>query len=598
MQKNPKLKSPDKLTKISHRIKLHEAIRGIGVEEHKYEPLDLSIFPHIDIIKEEKKEKKAKYSPKQTEFTLEKVYLQRPSLDSSKLLVYLYVDYGFLKPNRLRYFVERKEDHYEMLADVKIIILNENLEIITQIPMLHSSNFKGHPVAEIPELFVGFIEGLNNESRYYYTIECYRKNDNKVFAKTKINPINIATQDEKRPQFILAISDLHGGHSAWFKRGKAWCLFPHKNRKLNKITNKIVENEDLLTFGEGYKLICASGDLVDNGSYHEYWADLFECTAPLVSRTPFISAIGNHDYYSGGFWRGSWLGGKNRTCKYFHAFLQTPREAGLEGHYFYLDVGNARLFFIDSVGTNWGNIDFSCQSDEWSWLKNELEKWRKQLHNENGKKFSMIFLHSAIFSAGFFGRVEHNSDYNAQCALTPLMRKYGVNIALFGHDHIYQRSIWFDTNYICLGLSAGVAIGYNKHRLKKVKYTVSAIGKGKKVRGYLVIYIPPNLTKMSEKEKEEFKNWTSSIEEKLMKTPIQLFYKISQAEAKELEMNYDKKRTFIRDNIISKLSSHMWLRYYTIKNELYDQVFLAPNIENYDETGKIDYILNCPEEHV
>ena len=49
------------------------------------------------------------------------------------------------------------------------------------------------------------------------------------------------------------------------------------------------------TFDRGYQVFTTSGDNVENGSYHEYWADLFACGNVNFTRIPFTPTIGNHD---------------------------------------------------------------------------------------------------------------------------------------------------------------------------------------------------------------------------------------------------------------------------------------------------------------
>ena len=63
-------------------------------------------------------------------------------------------------------------------------------------------------------------------------------------------------------------------------------------------------HDDVYTFDQNYQLITTSGDNVDNGSYPEYWADLFAGSARNFARFPVLPTIGNHDYYNGGIGRG------------------------------------------------------------------------------------------------------------------------------------------------------------------------------------------------------------------------------------------------------------------------------------------------------
>ncbi|MHA1852045.1 MAG: metallophosphoesterase family protein [Candidatus Heimdallarchaeaceae archaeon] len=537
---------------------------------------------------------------KETKYKLEKVYLTLPERNMNKILVTLYVDYGYTKPNMLKHFGEISKRHPEKTkihVSIKLHIWNDKNQQYWTVKMLHSSKFLYHPVSHQPQLFLGLIHGVDSRVEYNYVITC-EKESGEMIATSNILSFRMSVTDENTPYFLLAAADLHGGFKAWFRKGKCWCLRPKLNKWLKSFAKAAKENEEQVTFGEKYSFLSFAGDLVENGAYKEYWADLFQCMNPILSQRAFITSIGNHDYYSGGIWRGSWKGGWKRTCKNFHSFVQTPGSNGQNGHYFSLDVGNLHIVYVDSntPKNHMGKADITCESKQWEWLKNDLALWRKNFHEKNGTKFCIVFVHSAIFSIGYFGRKIKNADYYTQQYLTPLFRKYGVNLCIFGHDHIYQRSTWKETTYLCLGLSGGIKIKYYKKHLENAQYTINSIFKGNKARGYSAIYVPP--LKLEESKSNSFLKKLTEIEKQIIKAPIRQNFVLDEELAKNLDKNLKEKKEFVKKEITSRLINEMWIRYYTTDGTLLDHFFLKPNVEGYSSEGKEDYELVCPEKHI
>ncbi len=587
--------------KLQTKIKEYKKER-LGKEEF-YRLIDLSKFPSVE-YKNYSESDRDIYPELKAKTQLNKVYLLKPSNDPSKLLVMLYVDYGYVKKNKLKKFYSKglfglKKG--KIKATVVIRLFNERFCELAQIPMLHSSHFSEIPLSKAEHLFVGLIDKLEQNTNYYYHIECYNKK-HKLFAlsplKIKLSAPNKSKSD---PFLFVTASDLHGGQGAYFKRGKAWGLFPRKNKRLHQLFQDISKNRTDYTFGKDYSFFASSGDLVENGSYDEYWADLFECGSKVLSTVPIISCLGNHDYFNGGLFRGSLFGGFNRTSENFHKYIQTPAESGKEGQYFSFKYGNAHFCFIDSVGLIWGNERIDCQSPQYKWIDQDLKKWRKRLHDENGEEFSFVYNHSAILSLGFYGRTRNNSDNKAQTFILPLLKKYGVNASIFGHDHIYQRSKLSDTQFMCVGISGGAPYNFVNHLIDRVSYKIEMVAEGNRSRGYAVVYVPPNFEQMLPVEKEHFAKWLDYVKTQILNGDINKYVKLGKMDKRittdELN-NKSLREEYIDSQIIEKLFNHVWWRYYSINGELLDHVFLGANRTNYDSHGSTTYTVKCPENHV
>lgn len=560
-------------------------------------PLDLDKLPKPEKVPFEQVQA-LKEKIKQAHKLFNKVYLTSTDSSLSKVIVNLYVDCGYTKPNLLKKLgniKKHKPEQTVITATITLHIWNEEKKQYYKTEMVHSSKFLEHPISEHPQLFLGLSHELEPKSFYHYVITC--ETETSELITTPINSFKAPIVTNNEPFFFAASADLHGGYKAWFRKGKAWCIKPKRNKWLSKVAQAIKSREVEQTLGERYNFFAVAGDLTDNASYDEYWADLFESASPVLAQHVLIPTIGNHDYYAAGIWRGSWKGLLKRNCKYYHSFIQVPETNGEYGHYFSLDLGNVHLVFLDTNTRegHMGRAQIDCNSPQWKWLEQDLANWRRNLHENNGSKFCLIFLHSAIFSVGYFGKKKNNADYHCQQYLMPLIKKYGVNLCIFGHDHIYQRSKWLDTTYLCLGLNGGIKINYSKRHLRKASYTIAAIFKGQKARGYSVIYVPPREDYING---EDFRQKLAKYEKIMLEQPIEQFVAIEKDRAEQLNNNKEAKRKYIQENILIHLSEKMWIRYYTHEGKLLDSFFIAPNIEGYDEQGKSDYEIVCPEKHV
>ena len=308
-----KIISPeDRIPSTKYRLKIRESIVRRLTEQENFYILEEEDFDEVEYKEYSTREEKEEDLPKM-KFVPDKIYLQRFTDDPTKVLVTVYIDYGYLKPNKVKELVDvnrRKPFLSKPKGKCELILYNDELCEIAEIPMKHSSDFTYHPVAGAPQLFLGLVENLEERKEYHYRIECYNE-DEEFIGASRIKQFIAGVQTQKKPIFFVSASDLHGGSKATFRRGKVWGFRPKNNPTLKKLMENINFKELEYTFGQGYQVFATSGDNIDNGSYHEYWADFFSCGAKNFSRYPLTPTIGNHDYFNGGIGRASWFGGKN-----------------------------------------------------------------------------------------------------------------------------------------------------------------------------------------------------------------------------------------------------------------------------------------------
>jgi len=536
------------------------------------------------------------------------LYLQRLDADSSKLIVKMAVSWGYLEEDRLPLFINNKGEEQ---SDNRIVVFRSDKTLHGIYPLRPSMHFQNDEEESARNLFVGLITGLKPNKQYYYRIECYEKTSRKLFAAT--NNIAFRTaftlKDDNAPLFLTVSSDLHGGRGGKFLRGKVQGKNAFGNLDLARVFNGIVATENEVTFQEGYTLAIATGDLTENASYTEYWMDLFKCCAPLWNHVPLLTSIGNHDYYCGGRRRGNVIGGLEEDCRYFHRFITNPNgSAGnLPEHWYAIEFGNVFAIFLDTNGLGWGKYEIACGTEQWLWLEAELKNWReRQRTNPKTPQFCFVFLHSAIMSLGFWGRgFNSGNDEKVQSYLTPLFRKYGVDMVFCGHDHIYQRSSWMGTVYLENGRHGGSTRPYLFWKKRQVVYDIEQICEQWNTRIYTSIYIPPNKELLTKEQRVRFESLKEHMKKTLLKQPTasNFFFgsrKTNRLIGEKFDRNPALKAKLIEQLVLPKLEDHVWFRAYALENktlpnerELIDMMFLRARRP--EKLIKINYTLICPE---
>ena len=119
--------------------------------------------------------------------------------------------------------------------------------------------------------------------------------------------------------------------------------------------------------------------------------------ALLRAGVRFRASLGNHD---------------SQQNRFYPAF-----NMGGERYYTYVDK-NVRFFVIDSN---------QMDPKQLAWVDNALK--------ESADDWKICYFHHPLYSDG--GR--HGSEVELRVILEPLFVKYGVNLVLSGHDHIYER---------------------------------------------------------------------------------------------------------------------------------------------------------------
>ena len=151
---------------------------------------------------------------------------------------------------------------------------------------------------------------------------------------------------------------------------------------------------------------------------------------------------------------------------------------------------------------------------------------------------------------------------------------------------------------MCIGMSGKTAILYFDKLREKTDYKIMEDREGEKARGYGVTYVPPNTKSFSEDENTRFEEWILSVKMKILNDDIKKYFVFNteeeQDDYKELMVDMAFKEDFVDENIINKLRTHIWWRYYNVKGELIDDAFMEP----IERTIEEDQTISCPNAHI
>jgi len=185
-----------------------------------------------------------------------------------------------------------------------------------------------------------------------------------------------------------------------------------------------------------------------SGKDEEFQQHLFDAYPRLLPTVPYIPLHGNHD--------------ARRNAFYNLFTFPTAAEAGgvASGseHYFAVDYGQLHLIFLDSHDGDLGHDGEMLQ-----WLKRDLATTKQ--------RWIIALLHHPPYTRG-----SHNSDDDGDSRgrmrrvrenVLPLLEQAGVDLALFGHSHVYERSHLMACHY---GDSSSFSEGMQLQRNDKGEY--------------------------------------------------------------------------------------------------------------------------------
>ena len=174
------------------------------------------------------------------------------------------------------------------------------------------------------------------------------------------------------------------------------------------------------------RLVLNVGDLVTNGKETDEWLTFSQAIKELGATTPYYSAIGNHEH---------------NARKYYNN-LALPEGGGQAGSEWYsFDYAGVHFIALDSniMAGKINNYVQNAVEKQDKWLKSDLEA-------NKDAKWIVVFFHHPVYTS-------HPDSIYPQFEeiWVPLFDKYGVDLVLTGHNHIYERVLKDGRNYIVTG---------------------------------------------------------------------------------------------------------------------------------------------------
>ena len=162
-------------------------------------------------------------------------------------------------------------------------------------------------------------------------------------------------------------------------------------------------------------LVLVTGDLVyPFGSDEAYQSRFFDVYANLLSEACVYPAIGNHD-----------AGGGSGRASYERQFVLPANNPQKSESYYSFDFGAAHFISIDATETF---VEEEVPQLEWikSDLKSTTQPWK------------IVIMHHPVYTTGPHAYDRFKAERRA--ALTPVFDRFGVDLVLSGHDHLYERT--------------------------------------------------------------------------------------------------------------------------------------------------------------
>ncbi|HNZ50206.1 MAG TPA: metallophosphoesterase family protein [Bacilli bacterium] len=173
-----------------------------------------------------------------------------------------------------------------------------------------------------------------------------------------------------------------------------------------------------LTLDPDIRFSLFSGDVVDRGGKMEQWTMLFKQSN--LRNMPIATTPGNHEYYDASSSPATYTNG------FYNGFFNNPKN-GAEV------VKNTNYFF------RYNNVLFiSIDSEAAAKSSTAMEKqktWFSEVIEANHAQYIIVFMHRS-----FYGSVYGSYSPVLRANWQGLFDKYGVDVVLTGHDHVYCRT--------------------------------------------------------------------------------------------------------------------------------------------------------------
>ena len=159
------------------------------------------------------------------------------------------------------------------------------------------------------------------------------------------------------------------------------------------------------------------GDVVERPQ-DRYWNEYYTSTDSISQTIPIIACPGNHEYHKGMV--------NKLEDRFIYNFSYLLDSSSDGNTVFETRYGNTAIITLDSNRDTWTLLS------QRRWLKQALQKAKDA-------QWKIVVLHHPVYSVR--GKLRH---FFIRRLFDPLIREYGVDMVLQGHEHCYARMITED----------------------------------------------------------------------------------------------------------------------------------------------------------
>jgi predicted phosphodiesterase len=247
-----------------------------------------------------------------------------------------------------------------------------------------------------------FLTKLNAESRYYYRVG----NSSKMFKiEGELSFMTAPKEGSSSPVRVWVLGDSGAVSEASKDVYRAYLDFTGKR------------NTDLI--------LMLGDNAFKRGTDREYQAAVFDKYSKLLAQTSLWSVYGNHDAMT--------------PESYFNNFT-FPQNA---------ELGGVPSYTENYYSYNYGNIHFVVLDSSKSSLSKsgKMMKWLKKDLKNNHSKWLIAAWHHAPYTKGSYDSDKRSRMIRMRKNFLPTLEKYGVDLVLAGHSHVYERSMFIHGHY-------------------------------------------------------------------------------------------------------------------------------------------------------
>lgn len=168
-----------------------------------------------------------------------------------------------------------------------------------------------------------------------------------------------------------------------------------------------------------------------DGGFQSNFFDVYQ-KGTFMRQSPIFMGIGNHDY--GGYPHVQ----DNPDMGYYQIF-NLPSKGELGGvpsgseAYYSFDYANVHFISLDSFARGRdGKLLTDAGSEQMAWLIKDLENTKQ--------RWKIVYFHHAPYTRGTYDSDVWENLKQPRLVVTPVLEKYGVDLVLTGHSHVYERS--------------------------------------------------------------------------------------------------------------------------------------------------------------